>query len=327
MIAQEKDYRWFLYQMLRIRMSQEKIAELYPEQEMRCPVHLCVGQEAVPVGVCQVLINSDYVFSCHRSHGHYLAKGGNLQSLFAELYGKSTGCARGRGGSMHLIDVNAGFYGSTSIIAGTIPVAVGSAFSSMLQNQPKITVVFFGDAAVEEGLFHESVNFAVLHQLPVVFVCENNLYSVYTRISRRQPEREIYELVRGHGLESFQGDGNDVLQVNDLARRAVEKARAGVGPTFLEFKTYRWLEHCGPNPDIDLGYRGQEEYDAWVARCPIKKLMGLMKEHNLISESEISSMVQEIDGELESAVNFAKASPFPGREELFQFIYAGVKDE
>lgn len=315
--------RSLLYQMLRIRQTQEKIAELYGEQEMRCPVHLCTGQEAVPVGVCHNLNTTDHVFSFHRSHGHYLAKGGSMKKLFAELYGKVTGSAQGKGGSMHLIDLESGFMGSTSIIAGTIPVAVGSALSSCMQGLNRVTVSFFGDAAIEEGLFHESVNFAVVHRLPVIFVCENNFYSVYAPLTVRQPQREIDTLVRGHGIESYQCDGNDARAVFDLSKQAVERARNGRGPTFIECKTYRWREHCGPNYDNDLGYRGLEEYHLWVERCPIKRLKEYLLDQKLITESEINTILKEIDNEIDTAVTFARESQFPGRENLLKHIYAG----
>jgi len=256
--------------MLRIRMVEEKIAQLYSEQEMRCPVHLCIGQEAIAVGVCANLLKEDYVMSNHRSHGHYLAKGGELKAMMAELYGKVTGCSQGKGGSMHLIDMSAGFLGATPIVGSTISIAVGVAMGSLMQGYKRVTVVFFGDAAVEEGVFHESLNFAVLKKLPVVFVCENNLYSVNSPLSVRQPaNREIFQLARGHGIDSYQADGNNALEVYQLAQRTVQRARQNGGPAFIEFKTYRWREHCGPDYDHQLGYRPRSEFEKWKQRCPI----------------------------------------------------------
>ena len=316
--------RKLLYEMmLRIRMVEEKIAELYPEQEMRCPVHLCIGQEAVAAGVCANLSRDDYVLSGHRSHGHYLAKGGDLKAMMAELYGKATGCCQGKGGSMHLVDLSAGFLGATPIVASTIPIAVGVAFGSVMRGQQRVTVVFFGDAAVEEGVFHESVNFAVLKGLPVVFVCENNLYSVYSPLSIRQPEgREIFQLAKGHGVESFQDDGNDIIKVYTLARKAIRKARQGNGPTFLEFKTYRWREHCGPYYDNDLGYRTESEFQEWKQRCPIERLRERLLGDGLISSQDIEGMVKELQAEIEDAIVFAKESPFPEEPLLQEQIYA-----
>jgi pyruvate dehydrogenase E1 component alpha subunit len=315
--------RRFYYDMLRIRLVEEKIAELYPEQEMRCPVHLCIGQEAVPVGICANLSRDDYVLSTHRSHGHYLAKGGDLKAMMAEFYGKVTGCSRGKGGSMHLVDLSVGFLGATPVVGSTIPIAVGAALGSYMCGKQRVTVAFFGDAAVEEGVFHESINFAALKTLPVVFVCENNLYSVYSRISVRQPEgREIFRLAEGHGVQSYQGDGNDVIEVYKLAEEAIRKARQGGGPTFLEFKTYRWREHCGPYYDDHLGYRPEGEFLEWKERCPIKRLEERLLRDGVLCNQDIDKMVSELEVEIEDAVVFAKESPFPEEQLLLEHIYA-----
>ena len=255
--------------MLRIRLVEQAIAERYAEQQMRCPMHLCIGQEAIAVGVCAALQPGDKVFSNHRAHGHYLAKGGSLKAMLAELYGRATGCCGGRGGSMHLIDLDAGFMGATPIVGGTVPLAVGSAWAARLQRQPRVTVVFFGDGCFEEGVVHESLNFAALHKLPIVFVCENNQFSVYTRLNERQPERPIYPIAAAHGMSAVSGNGNDLDAVLGLARAAIGRARAGAGPQFLELHTYRWREHCGPNFDDNLGYRSDAEVSAGLADCPI----------------------------------------------------------
>ncbi len=323
-IIQAEPLRQLYYQMLRIRMVEEKIADhLYPEQEMRCPVHLCTGQEAVAVGVCANLLRNDYVLSNHRSHGHYLAKGGELKAMMAELYGKVTGCSQGKGGSMHLVDLSVGFLGATPIVGSTIPIAVGVAFGSVMRGEQRVTVIFFGDAAVEEGVFHESINFAVLKRLPVVFVCENNLYSVYSPLSVRQPEsREIFELAKGHGKESFQGDGNDVIEVYTLAQQAIRKARQGGGPTFLELKTYRWREHCGPYYDNDLGYRTESEFQEWKQRCPIERLKERLLGDDILCNQDIEVMVRNLEAEIEEAVVFAKESPFPEKQSLLEQNYA-----
>jgi TPP-dependent pyruvate/acetoin dehydrogenase alpha subunit len=306
------------YQMLRIRMVEEKIVELYPEQEMRCPIHIYIGQEAIATGVCANLSGNDYVLSNHRSHGHYLAKGGNLKAMMAELYGKVTGCSKGKGGSMHLVDLSAGFLGATPIVGSTIPIAVGVALGSVMRGEQCVTVVFFGDAAVETGAFHESLNFAALKKLPVVFICENNQYSVQSPLSVRQPEgREIFWLAKGANIDSFQDDGNDVTQVYALAEQAIHKARQGDGPTFLEFKTYRWREHCGPYYDYDLGYRTESEFQEWKRRCPI----GMLKD-NVLRTQDIEGMVRNLEAEIEDAVAFAKESPFPEEQLLLKHIYA-----
>lgn len=315
--------RRLYYEMLRIRMVEEKIVELYPEQQMRCPVHLSIGQEAVAVGVCANLSREDCVFSNHRSHGHYLAKGGNLKTMMAELYGKVTGCSQGKGGSMHLVDISVGFLGATPIVGSTIPIAVGVALGSVMRGEKCVTVVFFGDAATEEGVFHESINFAALKKLPVVFVCENNFYSVYSPLSVRQPKgREIFELAKGHGIESYQGDGNDVVEVYRLVEQAVRKARQGGGPTFLEFKTYRWREHCGPNYDNDLGYRTESEFQRWKRCCPIERPKERLLMDGHFSNSDIDLMARTLEAEIEDAVLFAKESPFPEERFLLKDIYA-----
>ena len=200
--------------MLKIRLVEERVAELVQSGEIHCPCHLCIGQEAIAAGVCSALKEDDYVWGGHRSHGHYLAKGGDLNSMMAELYGKKAGCSGGNGGSMHLVDINAGFLGSTPIVGSTIPIAVGVAFASLLRKETRIVAVFFGEAATEEGVFHESLNFAKLKNLPVLFICENNLYSVCSPLEVRQPKtREIYQLAKSHGAWSMQGNGNDVGEV------------------------------------------------------------------------------------------------------------------
>ena len=305
------------YDMLRIRFVEEKIAELYPDQEMRCPVHLSIGQEATAVGVCSALKNEDYVLSTHRSHAHYLAKGGNLKAMIAELYGKESGCCKGKGGSMHLVDKSVNCY-AVPIVGSTIPIAVGTAFASLTSDKPWVSVAYFGDAAAEEGVFCESLNFASLKKLPIVFICENNFFSVYSPLKVRQPaNRNNIKIVDGHGIEGYQGDGNNVIEVYNLAKAAIEKARNGEGPTFLEFTTYRWLEHCGPYYDNNLGYRTESEFEAWKLRDPIKQL-----EKQGMDESEIKIMVSKIESEINDAVTFAKNDQFPDAAMLYQHVYA-----
>lgn len=311
------------YQMLRIRIVEETISSLYSEQQMRCPVHLCIGQEAIAVGACASLAPGDFALSAHRSHGHYLAKGGSLKAMLAELYGKVTGCARGKGGSMHLVDVAAGFLGATPIVGSTIAIAVGVAFASMLRRQRAVTVVFFGEGATEEGVFHEAANFAVLKRLPIVFVCENNFFSVYSPLEVRQPEgREVFCLAKGYGLPAFQGDGNNVVEVGELTRTAVARARAGDGPTFLEFKTYRWREHCGPNFDDHLNYRSAGEFASWKERCPVESMQARLGADGQLTADEIATFEKRIHAEVQEAVAFAKTSPFPAAEDLLEGIYA-----
>jgi TPP-dependent pyruvate/acetoin dehydrogenase alpha subunit len=296
--------------MLRLRMVEEKISEIYHfANEMKTPTHLYTGQEAVAVGVCQNLTDADSVSPYHRSHGWYLAKGGDLKSMMAELFGKETGCCQGWGGSMHLIDVAAGVMGSSSILAGTIPHAVGCALAFQIKGLKQVAIAPCGDAAVEEGVFYESLNWAVLKQLPVVFICENNLYSTSTHIRARQPAVDIYQRVASVGIPSQKIDGNDVLQVYAAAQAAVKRARAGQGPSFIEASTYRWREHVGPYYDYDLGYRSKEELDKWMQRCPIQKLEQEFPEYRKEAEATIRL-------EIEGAIAFARESAFPGQEVL-----------
>jgi len=310
--------------MLKVRLIEERIQALYPEGDMRCPTHLSLGQEAAASGVCLALQPQDYVISAHRSHAHYIARGGSIRSMFAELYGKSDGCASGKGGSMHLIDLSVNFLGCVPIVGSTMPIGVGAAFGAMMQNQKGfISVVFFGDGAAETGVFHESINFAAARRLPVLFICENNLYSVNTPLEPRQPmNRTIADLTRGHGIEASQHDGQEVETVYSAARDVIERVRSGSGPALLEFMTYRWAEHCGPLPDVHLGYRSQEEFDSWLARCPILLHRRVLQAAKLLDEASETRMRAELDREVDDAVDFARNSPFPDRSQLLQGVYA-----
>ncbi|OFZ67834.1 MAG: acetoin dehydrogenase [Betaproteobacteria bacterium RBG_16_56_24] len=311
-----------LRSMLRIRRTEEAIADRYAEQEMRCPMHLCIGQEAIAVGVCAALSKGDVVFSNHRAHGHYLAKGGNLNAMVAELYGHSTGCCGGRGGSMHLIDLDAGFLGSTPIVGGTVPLAVGAAWASSLKQSGQVTVVFFGDGCFEEGVIHESMNFAKLHKLPVIFVCENNNFSVYTRLNERQPERPLYRVAEAHGLAAYAGDGNDVEEVLTISRTAVGLARQGQGPQFIELHAYRWREHCGPNFDDELNYRTAQEIKAGMNNCPVAGYTRKLEKENGNIHLEIERYETEIRQEIAAAFDFALSSGEPGVDDAQGKVYA-----
>ena len=303
--------------MVLIRRSEQRISDLYSDYEMRCPTHLCSGQEGTCAGISLALDTQDMVFSGHRSHGHYIAKGGDLQSMFAELYGKQTGCAAGKGGSQHLIDTKCGCMGAAPILSSTISVAVGAAWSSKLDGLDQVVVVYFGDGATEEGVFHESANFASVHKLPVLFVCENNLYSVHSALDVRQPERPISAFGDAHGMASALVDGNDAVAVHHIAREAVTRARRGLGPTLIEATTYRYFEHCGPNEDINLGYRSASEVDAWHEQDPITRLK------DQLSEKLYSKIVRKSDVAIEKAIEFAKASPFPEPDQLSRHVLPG----
>lgn len=260
-----------LLKALRIRMVEEEIARRYPEQEMRCPIHLSIGQEGPAVGIASALTTADLMVSTHRGHAHYLAKGGCLKSMIAELYGRESGCARGHGGSMHLVDWGVGFAGSTSIVGGTVPVGVGLAFAEKLKKTKNISVVNIGDAAVEEGVFHESANFASLHKLPVLFVCENNEYSCYTHILDRQPNRSLARIAHAHNLEYSRVDGGRMELIAMEAQRLVAEMRIGMGPVFMEIPTFRFIEHCGPNEDDHLNYRSPSDILKWRKKDEISK--------------------------------------------------------
>lgn len=308
--------------MLRIRRIEEAIADRYAEQEMRCPMHLCIGQEAIAVGVCAALSANDVMFGNHRAHGHYLAKGGNLNAMVAELYGRSTGCCGGRGGSMHLIDLDVGFMGATPIVGGTVPLAVGAAWASSLKDEKRVSVVFFGDGCFEEGVVHESLNFAALHKLPIIFVCENNGFSVYTRLNERQPNRPIYRIAEAHGMAASLGDGNDVEEVLSMAKIAVDNARQGNGPQFIELSTYRWREHCGPDFDDGLNYRSAPEIENGLKDCPIAKLTTRLEQVNSLSPSDIEGYEAGIQKEIAEAFRFAFASAKPSTKDTGERIYA-----
>lgn len=306
--------------LLRIRLVEEAIAHRYSEQKMRCPTHLSIGQEAVAVGVSAMLSKTDKVFSSHRAHAHYLAKGGCLDKLIAELYGKETGCTGGRGGSMHLSDLGAGFVASTAIVANSIPLAAGYALHQQTNNLEDVSVSYFGDGAVEEGAFYETANFAVLRKLPLLMICENNQYSVYSRKDVRQPKgRSISQLAQNIGLAVLEADGNDVTKVIETARQATDYIRQGKGPFFIEYHTYRHREHCGPNWDDELGYRPHEEVNMWLQNDPV-----LLFEEQLdgFSEELKNELIDEINGEIAVAFNKAEKAPFPQINSISDFVYA-----
>ena len=308
--------------ILRIRMVEERFSDVYKEQEIRCPMHLSIGQEAVSVGISMFLTKEDHVYSGHRAHAHYLAKGGDLKSMVAEAYGKSTGCCGGRGGSQHLIDLSVGFMGSTPIVGGTVPIAVGDAWSAKLQGDKRVTIVYFGDGCFEQGVMHESMNFASLHKLPIVFVCENNGYSVYTSLADRQPSREIYNVASSHGIDSYHCNGNDIPNIVETASKAISKARKEVTPQFIEFKTYRWLEHCGPDDDDDLRYRPVGELSLWKERCSVKWLEEYLLDNKIITKDIIADIKCEISKEIDNAYEFTFKSQNPIPDNMGMYTYA-----
>lgn len=311
--------------MKRIRFVEETIAARYPEGKMRCPTHLSIGQEGVAAAVGAALRKDDLAVSGHRAHAHYLAKGGNLRAMIAEIYGKVTGCARGKGGSMHLIDESVGFMGSTAIVGGTVPVGVGLGYGLKFKGGDQVSCVFLGDAVAEAGVFLESLNFAALKRLPVLFVCENNMYSVYSPLSVRQPPgRRISDVAAAIGVPAICGDGNDAQGVHESAAAALLEIRVGGGPRFMELETYRWLEHCGPNYDNDIGYRSEAEFLQWKARDPIERLQGKLLAQGIISDADLGEMHDDLTREVADAFDFAESSAFPDSKEAAADVYTST---
>lgn len=307
--------------MLRIRMVELKIEELYPEDEMKTPVHLYIGQEAVAAGVCANLNKGDYVFSNHRGHGHYIAKGGDLRSMIAELYCKEGGCSKGRGGSMHLVDTSVGFMGSSSIVAGSIPIATGAALSSVLQKDKRVSVAFFGDAASEEGVLFESMNFAALKNLPVVYICENNFYSVCSHQSAREANCDISMRPKAFDIPSYRADGSDVVEVYLKSKKAIEDARSGKGPSFLECRAYRWRGHAGPGDAQKEAYRKPDEWGEWMKKDPVERFEKALVKKGVIDPKEIKGIRGKIDDDISDAFEFAKRSSLPDKEELTKYLF------
>lgn len=310
-------------QMHRIRAVEEEIAHRYPQGKMRCPVHLSIGQEAIPAVFAANIRPIDFAVSTHRCHAHYLAKGGNLHAMLAEIYGKATGCAKGKGGSMHLIDLAVNFMGTSAIVGNSIPVGVGLALSAQLHKTDQISCVFLGDGAVEEGVFYESVNFAAVRKLPVLFICENNLYSVYSPLSVRQPPgRSIAKMVEAMGIKVATGAGTDVLACHQIMQDAVASVRAGQGPCFLEFATYRWREHCGHSYDNDIGYRTKDEFLSWQARDPLTNIEAALTQTEPNLQTKVTQIKADITAEIQAAFLAAESAPFPAPAEAYQDVYA-----
>lgn len=311
------------YEMLRIREIEKTIASKYSEWEMRCPIHLSIGQEAIAVGVCENLKKKDKIVTAHRSHAHYLAKGGSLKKMIAELYGKVTGCAKGLGGSMHLIDINKGVFAAVPIVGSTIPIGTGIAWANKLKKRNELVVVFFGDGATEEGVFFESLDFASLHSLPILFICENNEYSVYSHITKRQAQnRSITKISKSFGIKSFQMDGNKIESIFLKTKKIVQQIKKKPKPFLIEFKTFRQLEHCGPNNDDDLGYRSQNYLKFWQKKCPILTYELYLKKNNYLTDYNISKINKKIKNEVINSFNYAKKSKFPKKALLKKYIYA-----
>jgi pyruvate dehydrogenase E1 component alpha subunit len=272
--------------------------------------------------MCEVMSKEDLIFGNHRSHSHYIAKGGSLKRLLAEIYGKETGCCKGIGGSMHIMDLDVGFVVATPIVGSSIPVAMGAAFANQMKGNNLVTVLFLGDGAVEEGVFHETINLAILKNVPIIFFCENNLYSVYTHLKHRQPNRSIAGLAKAHGAESVSIDGNNILEVYTESQKAYNHVREGLGPYFIEASTYRWREHCGVYYDNNIGYRTEEEFQDWKKNCPVATFEKKILSENIATVTELEEIRKEVEKEIDESVVFAKESPFLEPEKVKEFIYA-----
>ncbi len=311
--------------MIRIRVFEDSLIAPILTREIHTPCHLYSGQEAVAVGLNTCLSRNDYIFGNHRSHGHYLAKGGSLNDIAAEIYCRESGCSRGRGGSMHLIAPEVGMMGSAPIVAGTISLAVGAAMASSIRDDGRVSVSFFGDGATGEGVLYESLNFAALKKLPIIFACENNLYATHMPIRECRINRPIHKIAEPFGIDNYAVDGNDVLQVYEASKKAVKICRNGGGPVFIEFLTYRYRGHVGPDDNIQglhTDIRPPEELAQWLANDPIKKFERYLLERHLMNEQELQCIKNDVEKEVQEARIYAENSPRPKPQEVKNDVFA-----
>jgi acetoin:2,6-dichlorophenolindophenol oxidoreductase subunit alpha len=319
--ATEQLVAWYRA-MLRIRRIEEEIERRYHQDQMKTPIHLVIGQEAAAVGCCAALRETDLVYTSHRTHGAYLAKGGDLGRMLCEMHCRINGCVGSRGGSMHLIDKSVGMAGTSAIVGGAVPIATGAALAAKMKRDDRVVVVFIGDATTEEGVTSESLNFAALKKLPVIFFCENNFYSVQSPLAARQPARDIRTWAEAHGMPAVSIDGVNVLAVNRAVRDAVARARAGDGPTFVEVAVYRFRAHGGAGDDSKTGYRTEAERIAWEAVDPVPLFGEYLMRGAKLDETAIQTMEREIAVEIADAFELALASPNPAEEDLYRHVYA-----
>jgi pyruvate dehydrogenase E1 component alpha subunit len=310
--------------MLRIRRIEEEIERRYHQDLMKTPIHLVVGQEATAVGCCAALTGDDLVYTSHRTHGAYLAKGGDLRAMLCEMHCRLNGCVGSRGGSMHLVDKRAGVAGTSAIVGGAVPIAVGAALAAHMKRERRVVVVFIGDATTEEGVTSESLNFAALRQVPVVFFCENNFYSVQSPLATRQPAtRSIHQWAAAHALPAALVDGTNVLAVRHAVGEAVDRARRGGGPSFVEARVYRFRAHGGAGDDSRSGYRDEAERLAWQRVDPVEMFGAYLQAQHGLTHAAIAAMEEGIRAEIAEAFDFALASPNPTEADLFRHVYAG----
>lgn len=305
--------------MLEIRLFEEKVFELYGQNLVPGTIHLYAGEEAVAVGVCANLREDDYVVSTHRGHGHCIAKGARLDKTMAEILGKKTGYCKGKGGSMHIADFSISMLGATAVVGAGIPIATGAGLSIKLRGTDQVTACFFGDGASNQGTFHEGINMAAVWKLPVLFVCENNLYAMGTRQTQVMLQKDIAQRAVAYGIPGISVDGNDVLAVYEAAKDAVNRARSGDGPTLIECKTYRHKGHSRWDP---AAYRPKEEVEEWLEKDPVVRLKKRLLEDRILSDAEAAEMEREVARAVEDAVKFAVDSPYPAPEEALEDVYA-----
>lgn len=318
MISRDK-MLWMLRKMLEIRRFEEKVDEFFKANLMWGTCHLYIGEEATAVGACAAIEEKDYITSTHRGHGHCIAKGGDLNKMMAELLGKETGYCRGRGGSMHIADVESGNLGANGVVGGGIPIATGAALSSKMKKDGRVTLCFFGDGASNQGVFHESLNLASIWKLPVVYICENNQYGMSVPVQKASAVVDIAEKSRAYNMPGEIVDGNDVLSVYAIVKKAVERARKGEGPSLIECKTYRWMGHSKSDANV---YRSKEEIKSWKEKCPIRRFEEYLINNRVASEQEIEKIKREVEEDIKKAEEFALKSPEPSIEEIFDGVYA-----
>ncbi len=308
--------------MLRIRRIEEEIERRYRQDEMKTPIHLVIGQEATSVGCCAALRDTDLLYSSHRTHGNYQAKGGDLRAMLCEMHCRINGCAGSRGGSMHLIDKRVGMAGTSAIVGGAVPIATGAALAAQMKAEDRVVVAFLGDATTEEGVTSESLNFAALKKLPVIFFCENNFYSVQSPLWARQPARDIRTWASGYEIPAVRVDGVNVLAVHAEVRTASARARAGGGPTFIEAPVYRFRAHGGAGDDSHTGYRDEAEREAWERVDPIGLFAQFLTDTGLLDGRAVTVMEERIAADIVDAFAFALASPNPTEGDLYRHVYA-----
>jgi pyruvate dehydrogenase E1 component alpha subunit len=305
--------------MLEVRFFEQRVYYLFLEGAVPGTIHLYTGQEAVAVGVCANLRKDDFLVSTHRPHGHYIAKGGHMEKLMAEILGKETGCCSGKGGSMHVCDFSVGVPPAIAIVGANVPIAAGMALSFKLKETDQVVACFFGDGAVNQGTWHEGVNIAAIWKLPVIFVCENNLYAASTHVSKTFPLERIADRAKAYGIPGVVVDGNDVLAVFEAARESVEKARRGLGPTLIECLTYRHGGHSRGDPAT---YRPKEEVKKWLKKDPVGRFKTKLLERRIMTEKEATQIEKEVAREIEQATRYARESSFPRPASALEDIYA-----